>query len=132
MSPFSSYLQDLRKHYGISQRELASRIGYEQGFISNLELSRKRPNQEFLEKLIRRLGLNKEEVSKLYLAVNESQQRYVMPETAGINEYRLIHKLWANLGKLAPAQIKIIMEIIELPDQLIPASSGERGEGAKM
>jgi transcriptional regulator with XRE-family HTH domain len=119
VSPFSSYLQDIRKRFGISQRELASKIGYEQGYISGLELGKKGPPpEEFVEKLIVRLNLNAQDESLLRLAVTESQRRYVLPENASTEEYRLFHELWSEIGNLDPSQIKIMLEVLRLPAQL--------------
>lgn len=89
MSPFSYHLQEIRKKYGTSQRQLAARMGYEQAYISGLELDKKEPpNEEFLKKLISRLGLNQQEVNELYEAVGASQRRFVMPQNANIEIYK--------------------------------------------
>ena len=133
MSPFSYYLQEIRKSYGISQRQLAARIGFEQAYLSGLELNKKGPpNEEFLNKLILGLGLNEEEVSKLYKAVQESRRRYVLPENTTMNEYRLVNQLWEHIGSLLPAQITMIREVLDFPQQLTPAIVVEKKQEAKM
>lgn len=133
MSPFSYYLQELRKSYGISQRQLAARIGYEQAFISGLELDKKGPpNEEFLKKLISGLGLNEQEVHKLHKAVEESKRRFVIPENATMNEYILVNELWWHIGSLLPAQISMIREVLNLPGQLTPAIPLDKKQEAKM
>lgn len=38
MSPFAHFLHDLRMRYGIRQRDLAERMGYETGYFSALEV----------------------------------------------------------------------------------------------
>jgi transcriptional regulator with XRE-family HTH domain len=118
LSPISAHLQELRKRYGVSQRELALRIGYEQAYISGIELGRKGPPPErFIQKLIIGLNLNAQEESSLRLAVLESQRKYVLPEDASTEEFRLFRELWNQLGKLHPAQIQIMREILRLPEQ---------------
>jgi transcriptional regulator with XRE-family HTH domain len=133
MSPFSYYLQEIRKRYGISQRQLAARIGYEPAYISGLELNKKGPpNEAFLKKLILGLGLNEQEVCKLYKAAEESRRRFVLPENATMNEYILVNELWWHIGSLLPAQISIIREVLNLPHQLSPAMGMEKKQEAKM
>lgn len=133
MSPFSYYLQEIRKSYGISQRQLAARIGYEQAYISGLELDKKGPpNDEFLTKLVLGLGLNEQQVSKLYQAAQESRRRYVLPQNTTMNEYRLVNELWRHIGSLLPAQITMIREVLSFPQQLTPAIAVEKKQEAKM
>jgi transcriptional regulator with XRE-family HTH domain len=133
MSPFSYYLQEIRKKYGISQRQLAARMGYEQAYISGLELDKKGPpNEEFLKKLVLRLGLNQQEVKELCEAVDASQRRFVIPQNATINEYKLVNELWWHIGSLLPAQISMIREVLNLPEQLTPAIPLEKKQEAKM
>ena len=53
MNPFSHYLHDLRMRHEIRQSELAELLGYEQSYISALEIGAKGPpTPEFIEKLI--------------------------------------------------------------------------------
>lgn len=58
MSPFADFLHELRMRHGIRQTELAQILGYEQGYLSALELDKKGPpTQEFIQKLINRFKL---------------------------------------------------------------------------
>lgn len=133
MSPFAYDLQEIRKRYGISQRQLAAKIGYEPAYISGLELDKKGPpNEAFLKKLIQGLGLNEQEVCKLYKAAEDSKRRFVLPENATMNEYILINELWWHIGSLLPAQISMIRDVLNLPRQLSPAIAVEKKQEAKM
>ena len=50
MSPFSHFLHELRLRHQIRQSELAELLGYEQSYISALEIGAKGPpTEEFVE-----------------------------------------------------------------------------------
>ncbi|MDE1712018.1 helix-turn-helix transcriptional regulator (plasmid) [Chromobacterium amazonense] len=52
MSPFSKYLHQLRISYGVRQVKLAEWLGYEQSYISALEIGTKEPpTAEFVQRL---------------------------------------------------------------------------------
>jgi len=133
MSPFSYYLHEIRRRYGISQRQLAARIGYEPAYISGLELNKKGPpNEVFLKNLIRGLGLNEQEACKLYQVAEESKRRYVLPENAQIDEYIMVSELWMQLGRLSHSQISIIREVLKISRELSPTTGMGEKQEAKM
>lgn len=136
MSPFSVYFHDLRRRFRVSQKKLASLMGYEQAYVSGLEIGRKGPpNDEFVTRLIQALRLDENEQTALLQAVEESQRRYVLPEDTATDVYRMIHKLWSEIDSLHPAQIRMINEVLSLN---IAAPAESRGipeklpEGAQM
>lgn len=47
-SPFATFLRTLRVRSGMRQHELAKQLGYEQAYVSALELGNKPPSEEFL------------------------------------------------------------------------------------
>ena len=54
MSPFSRYLVDLRRRLGVRQGELADLLGYDQSYLSALEIGQKGPpTPEFVDRLAR-------------------------------------------------------------------------------
>jgi transcriptional regulator with XRE-family HTH domain len=66
MSPFSHFLHDLRMRLEIRQAELAELVGYEQSYISALEVGLKGPpTQEFIARLIHALSLSPAEQQHL-------------------------------------------------------------------
>lgn len=118
LSPFSSYFHELRRRYRVSQKELAKRMGYEQGYISGLEVGRKGPpNEEFIGKLIETLDLDEDEQIALRQTVAESQRRYVLPGDASTDVYKLVRKLWGEMNNLQPTQIRAINEILSFQDR---------------
>lgn len=53
MSPFARQLHELRLRHGIRQNELAELIGYDQTYISALEVGLKGPpTPEFVDKVV--------------------------------------------------------------------------------
>ena len=71
------YFHDLRRRYRISQKKLANLMGYEQAYVSSVELGKKGPpNDEFVTRLIQALHLDANEQATLFRAVEESQRRY--------------------------------------------------------
>ena len=54
---YAAALVRLRTVAGLSQRELAERLGYHASYISVLEAGRRRPSLEFVEKLTKELHL---------------------------------------------------------------------------
>lgn len=119
MNPFSLYLRHLRQRYDVSQGELARRMGYEQGYISGLENGKKGPpNEEFNQKFIAALSLNTEEQEVLRQVVEESQRVYTVPRDAPIEVFRLVHKLWNEMERLHPAQVRMMRETLSLQEKL--------------
>lgn len=132
MSPFSTYFHDLRRRHRVSQKELAHLMGYEQGYLSGLEIGRKGPpNKEFVGKLIDALNLDPEEQARLRQAVQESQRRYLVPDDAPTEIYRMMHELWHEMDKLHPAQIRMIRDVLHLRDRINTPSRSEVGGRAR-
>ncbi len=105
-------------------------MGYEQGYLSGLEIGRKGPpNEEFVGKLINALNLDSEEQARLHQAVQESQRRYSVPDDAPTEVFRLVHKLWRKMDDLYPVQIRMIEEVLSLQDEIgnMPATRPHLG-----
>lgn len=80
MSPFAAALYSIRLDRNICQAELSEMIGYEQAYISALEVGAKGPPTEaFVEKLITELNITGEEQARLLEAANASSRKLVIP-----------------------------------------------------
>lgn len=109
MSPFSSFLRQLRASRGVRQGELASLLGYEPSYLSSLENGAKGPpRQDFIDRLVKGLALSEAEQEKLNIALAASQRRMLIPLEASQEEYFLCRQFEAKLGKLKPLQIQLI------------------------
>lgn len=116
MSPFAVYLRELRRQRGLKQRDAADLLGYEQSYISALERGAKGPpKRDFIARLIRVLALNDAEQTELDEALRKSKRQVSLPCTAPVEEYELLRELEPQLGRLHPVQIKMIRQVLALP-----------------
>lgn len=94
-------------------------MGYEQSYISALEIgTRGPPTDEFVAKLVDVLKLDEEEQTALRRAVQESARRYILPNNAPTEVFRMYAELWEGQEQLHPAQIQMIREVIRLKDSI--------------
>ena len=116
MSPFANQLKLFRIERGLRQAELAEMVGYEQSYVSALELGLKGPpTNEFVNQLIRVLKLSQEDQQILVEAVIASQRKINIPTEASAEIYWLFHKLRQQIDKLHPVQINLIETVLRLP-----------------
>lgn len=119
MSPFARLLHDLRMRHGIRQGDLAKLLGHHQGYVSALEIGIKGPPPpEFVEKLISVLDLGADEQEELHEAVAASDRKMVIDAEAPTEVFWMLAALRERVPDLHPAQVRMIREIVELPDQL--------------
>lgn len=115
MSPFSHLLHDLRTSRNICQAQLAVMVGYDQTYISALEVGLKGPpTQEFVDCLAEALALEPEEVAQLHEAAETSQRKLVISTDVPQEVYVLINRLRARLP-LTPSQVRVINEVLSMP-----------------
>lgn len=60
-SPIFFFLRELRLYSGLNQLQLARLLGYEQGYMSAIELGMKSPSNEFLAKLVTAMELSEKD-----------------------------------------------------------------------
>ena len=131
MSPFSVYLSELRNRFGLRQTKLAEMLGYEQSYISGLELGTKNPsNQEFLSRLIRAFKMTAQEQEELAKVVKQSQQRFVLPREAHPEAFRLCSELWDKIDRIPLPQLQVIRALLSLDVHMIDLQLPEK-VGAK-
>ncbi|MEM5431837.1 helix-turn-helix transcriptional regulator [Cupriavidus oxalaticus] len=117
-SPFTTFIRDLRLRSGMRQHELAKLLGYEQAYVSAIELGTKPPSDEFLGKLGTSLSLNERDNLDMRLAVEKSRRRFVLPADVPTETYLLCHELWAKIDRLYPAQIRALRELVRIDELL--------------
>lgn len=117
-SPVSIHLRDLRLRVGVTQQDLAHAIGYEQAYVSSIELGTKSPSQEFLDKLIVELNLGDEERQKLEQALKASRRHFSLPAEASTKTYKFCNDLWDKLEELHPALIDAMHLMLMVGDQV--------------
>ncbi len=120
MSPFSHFLHELRLRHQIRQSELAELLGYEQSYISALEIGAKGPpTEEFVEKLIVALGLPPSEQEEIREIAAASQRKLVLSLDSPQDVYWLLKGLREQLDTLHPGQIKLIQDALNLKGALV-------------
>jgi transcriptional regulator with XRE-family HTH domain len=65
MSEFGRFIEDSRKHKGLSKSELARRLSITPQYMADIEKGRMIPSEEKIEKLVTALELNEKEAFKL-------------------------------------------------------------------
>ncbi|HBD37908.1 MAG TPA: hypothetical protein DC084_30440 [Cupriavidus sp.] len=119
MSPFSFLLNKLRLENGLRQADLAERMGYEQTYLSALEVGAKGPpTRQFVERLIYVLDLDKSMATQLFEAWDDSQRQIEIPPYASRDTYLTLNLLRRKIDQLHPAQLEVIRLALQLPDEL--------------
>lgn len=127
MSPFSSFLSEIRKVYDLHQRELAEMMGYEQSYLSALECGSKGPpTQEFADKLTKVLELTDGEKVALTEAIEYSQRKVAISTDAPRNLYIVLNELRLRGANLHPAQMDAIIGIMKITDKMAGDDRQER------
>ncbi len=117
-TPASIYLRDLRLRIGMTQLDLAHSIGYEQAYVSAIELGTKNPSKEFLEKLIAATELSERDRQELDLALKTSKRRFTLPPEASTKMYQFCSDLWDRLERLHPALLDAMHVMLKTADQV--------------
>lgn len=115
MSPFSEFLHNIRVRHGLRQADLAKRMGYEQSYISALEVGLKGPpTDEFLERMSVAMELTDGEQENLRAAAQASRRKLVIDPDAPPDIYWLLNDLRDEVEHLTPAQVRMIRDVIAL------------------
>ena len=119
-APFALYLRDLRYRKALIQAELARAIGYEQAYLSSLELGLKPPTDELLERLAKSLGLNELEREEMRAEAAASKSRFVLQPDAPSETFRFCNDLWNQIDSLHPAIVFALHTMIMVDRQVMP------------
>lgn len=119
MSPFANLIGDLRNRRGMRQKDLANLMGYEQSYISALEVGTKGPPTiEFIAKLTQVLSLGQEEQKAVEVAIARSDKKLVLPVNASQRLYELCYELRLVVDEILPSQIEMMLQILRLPQEM--------------
>lgn len=115
MSPFSELLHSLRLRHDLRQADLAERIGYEQSYISALEIGLKGPpTQDFLARITAAMSLSETEQQELHAAAQASQRKLVIDPDAPPDIYWLLNDLRDEVQNLTSIQVRMIRDVLAL------------------
>jgi len=111
--------RELRIFCELRQTEFASRLGYEQSYISAIELGTKGPPSiEFIERVTESLALDEHWRKRLLGAIDESQRKITLPTEATDETYKMFNELRRQIGGLHPAQVELIQMALRMPAML--------------
>lgn len=117
MNPFACLLHKIRMQRGIRQTELSDLIGYEQTYISALEIGKKGPpTPEFVERLITALDLTGDEREHLLKAVEASNRKLVIGNDMPQEVFWMLQELRDRVPDLTPAEIQLIRQILKFKE----------------
>ncbi|MEX3669391.1 helix-turn-helix domain-containing protein [Paraburkholderia phenoliruptrix] len=117
-TPFAVFLRGLRLRSALSQAELAQKLGYEQAYVSALELGTKPPSAEFLTRLRDHLSLADADRQEMQRELQDSPRRFVIPADLPTDEYRLYAELQRKIGRLLPTQIVTLRAIVRMDEEM--------------
>ena len=119
MSPFSTAFRELRIFCELRQADFAAKLGYEQSYISAIELGTKGPpSVEFIERLTERLQLDEHWTERLLSALDESQRKITLPSESSDEMYKMFNELRRQIDALHPAQVELIQMALQMPTML--------------
>lgn len=117
MSPFAEYFHQIRVNHGFRQTELAILMGYEQTYLSAIELDKKGPpNEKFIQRFIEVFRLSDEEAKELFKRAKASNRKLLVSADLKTEAYWLIDELRDRLSSLSNTQISAIRSIISIQD----------------
>ena len=117
MSPFAEYFHQIRVNHGFRQTELAILMGYEQTYLSAVELDKKGPpNEKFIQRFIEVFRLSDEEAKELFKLAKASNRKLLVSTDLKTEAYWLIDELRDRLSSLSNTQISAIRSIISIQD----------------
>lgn len=117
MSPFAEYFHQIRVNHGFRQTELAILMGYEQTYLSAVELDKKGPpNEKFIQRFIEVFRLSDEEAKELFKRAKASNRKLLVSTDLKTEAYWLIDELRDRLSSLSNTQISAIRSIISIQD----------------
>ena len=108
--------------HNVRQVELAELLGYEQSYISALEVGLKGPPaQEFIERLKAALPLSSTEQQELLTAVDASQRKLVLDSDTPQDVYWLLKELREAVQQLSPVHVRMIRDVLSLRAAVVSA-----------
>ena len=118
MTPFGNFIESRRRSRRLRQSDLAEMIGVNPSYISSIESGRKGPpSKALLLKIIEALSLSSEEVTNLYLSVEQSQRVIRLPENTSAEECRVLSSFVNRLGSLSREELTIIGNLLVLGEK---------------
>jgi transcriptional regulator with XRE-family HTH domain len=119
VSPFAALLNTIRLEHGLRQNELADLIGYEQTYISAIEVGAKGPpTKEFADSLIKAFDLSEERQRQLFEALEASERKMILDSEMPEEIYWLFRDFKKHIHDLSSIQVQLIKQILTLHETI--------------
>lgn len=126
MSPFAEFLHTLRVAHNLRQKDLAAKVGADQGYVSQLERGHKGPPEPaFLERLCRAVPMTADECAQMEAALGASSRKLQLEREDRADLYWLIAELRAKLRSLEPSHVQLIRQVIAYEARPGPSTARE-------
>ncbi len=111
--------RELRAALGMRQAEFATRLGFEQSYVSAIEVGAKGPpNKDFVARLVKTLDLGELWENKLNAALDESQRKIMLSAESTEATFKMFNELRRQIDRLHPAQVELMQMALKLPSAL--------------
>ncbi|KUZ16491.1 XRE family transcriptional regulator [Burkholderia diffusa] len=118
MTPFSNALVDYRKRAGLSQTNVAKRLGVTIQYVWKLERAIKPPpSAEQIARIAVVLGMSEAEVALLLEAASDSQKKLRLPDDLHSETLRLINRLVRASARLSGHEVTLLNELVTRLDR---------------
>lgn len=116
MNPFSKEIRSIRESKGIKQKDAADFLGYEQSYLSAIELGLKDPpkNSYFWKRLIKTYQLTADQQTHLKELLDLSNRVITIPKNASEEVFYLGHQLEHRFVTLSAVQIQLINVVLNM------------------
>ena len=113
MTPLGQFIVKKRNALGITQDQLAQKLGMNGSYVNRIEKGRKSPgNLGFLENLATCLELSPDEIAALFAAAKLSQRVIRLPVNLSPKGYEVIATLLTGITELSDAQLDLLETMI--------------------
>jgi len=115
MTPFSRYLEALRRSRNLQQKQLADRLGVNASYVSSLMTGKKRPpSRQVLLQIVSKFELSEAEEVEMWRTVALSELNLRLPTNMCEEEFEFVYELRGRLGTLSANQLCIMRKTLEL------------------
>ncbi|WP_321967030.1 helix-turn-helix domain-containing protein [Burkholderia cepacia] len=118
MTPFSNALVYYRKRAGLSQTNLAKRLGVAIQYVWKLEHAAKPPpSREQIERITALLEMSDADIASLFEAAQDSQKKLQLPDNLRSDTLRMINRMVRAATRLNWDDVMLLDELVTKMDQ---------------
>ena len=101
----------------MKQKDVSELLGYESSYICSLETGAKGvPKKDFIDRLIKAMGLQIDEIESLKRVVEITQGDFTLSSDAPFEEYEFRHRFCQRSGRMSTTKLRIFLALLDMPD----------------